>query len=107
MVVATEWQVGTETFEVEGGVEVHRLHSLTNRLGFLSRDPTRNTPPPYPDPGIDVAAPAAHSPGEARCHLRLWLARVLMLGGTHRHVHPDGLVRSRLRQHLREADDGL
>ena len=48
--VATAWQHGVTPREDSDGVEVHRLHGLTFRLPWLSGDPYKNTPPPFPDP---------------------------------------------------------
>lgn len=52
MVVATAWQRNAPAFEYEGPVEVHRLRGLVSRVGMLSADPYRYTPPPFPDPEV-------------------------------------------------------
>jgi glycosyltransferase involved in cell wall biosynthesis len=36
--------------EVRGGIEVHRLRDLTSRAPWLSEDPYKHVPPPFPDP---------------------------------------------------------
>lgn len=48
--VATAWQAGAPVYEREGEVEVHRVRDLTSRVGRLSSDKHRHTPPPWPDP---------------------------------------------------------
>lgn len=50
--VATAWQRNAPAFEYEGPVEVHRLRGLVSRVGMLSADPYRYTPPPFPDPEL-------------------------------------------------------
>ncbi len=48
--VATAWQPGSPVHEVRDGVEVHRLRDLTSRIPFISADPHKHNPPPFPDP---------------------------------------------------------
>lgn len=50
--VATAWQRGLPALEDDAGVAVHRLRGLVSRAGFLSADPVRYTPPPFPDPEL-------------------------------------------------------
>ncbi len=47
--VATAWQVGVAETEDDQGVLVHRLRDLTSRVRWISSDPNRHTPPPFPD----------------------------------------------------------
>jgi glycosyltransferase involved in cell wall biosynthesis/GT2 family glycosyltransferase len=48
--VATTWQPGTPAFERDGAVAVRRLRDLTSRMRWISDDPYRHNPPPFPDP---------------------------------------------------------
>jgi glycosyltransferase involved in cell wall biosynthesis len=48
--VATAWQRGLPEREVRDGIEVHRLRDLTSRVPWVADDPSRNVPPPFPDP---------------------------------------------------------
>jgi glycosyltransferase involved in cell wall biosynthesis/GT2 family glycosyltransferase len=48
--VATSWQPGTPARERDGEVEVQRLRDLTSRMRWISDDPYRHNPPPFPDP---------------------------------------------------------
>jgi glycosyltransferase involved in cell wall biosynthesis len=50
--VATVWQRGAAATEMDGDVRVHRLRSAVSRVERLSADPTRYTPPPFPDPEL-------------------------------------------------------
>lgn len=50
--VVTAWQRGIPAREDDGGVEVHRLPGLVSRATWLSSDPHRYTPPPFPDPEL-------------------------------------------------------
>jgi hypothetical protein len=50
--VVTAWQRNAPAFEYEGHVEVHRLRGIVSRVGMLSADPYRYTPPPFPDPEL-------------------------------------------------------
>ncbi len=52
--VATAWQRGLPARENDGGVPVRRLRGLVSRAGFLSADPVRYTPPPFPDPELSL-----------------------------------------------------
>jgi glycosyltransferase involved in cell wall biosynthesis len=49
-VVATAWQGGVPEHEVRDGIHVHRLRDLTSRLPWVSEDPYKHVPPPFPDP---------------------------------------------------------
>jgi glycosyltransferase involved in cell wall biosynthesis len=48
--VATAWQRGLPARETRDGVEVNRLRDLTARLPWVSADPYKHVPPPFPDP---------------------------------------------------------
>jgi glycosyltransferase involved in cell wall biosynthesis len=48
--VATAWQEGVPTVEDQGEVRVHRLRDLTSRMQWISEDPYKHNPPPFPDP---------------------------------------------------------
>jgi glycosyltransferase involved in cell wall biosynthesis/GT2 family glycosyltransferase len=50
VVVATAWQEGLPAVEEAGGVTVHRIRDLTSRMGWISEDPYKHNPPPFPDP---------------------------------------------------------
>jgi glycosyltransferase involved in cell wall biosynthesis len=52
--VVTSWQRDLPAFEDDEGVQVHRLRGLVSRVGALSADPVRYTPPPFPDPEITL-----------------------------------------------------
>lgn len=48
--VATAWQPGMPEHEVRDGIDVHRLRDLTSRVPWVSEDPKKHVPPPFPDP---------------------------------------------------------
>lgn len=48
--VATSWQPHAPAQEEDGGVRVHRIRDLTTRMRWVSADPQRHHPPPFPDP---------------------------------------------------------
>lgn len=48
--IATAWQEGVPLVEDRGAVRVHRLRDLTSRMGWISEDPYKHNPPPFPDP---------------------------------------------------------
>jgi glycosyltransferase involved in cell wall biosynthesis len=48
--VATTWQPGTPAREEDAGVVVRRHRDLTSRMGWISEDPYKHNPPPFPDP---------------------------------------------------------
>jgi glycosyltransferase involved in cell wall biosynthesis len=48
--VATSWQPEAPTWEDDGDVRVHRIRDLTTRMRWVSEDPQRHHPPPFPDP---------------------------------------------------------
>lgn len=50
VVVATAWQEGLPRVEEAGGVTIHRIRDLTSRAGWISEDPYKHNPPPFPDP---------------------------------------------------------
>jgi len=47
--VATAWQPGLPEREVVDGVDVHRIRDLTARMQWISEDPRKHVPPPFPD----------------------------------------------------------
>ena len=48
--IATAWHADAPAFEDDGEVEVHRIRDLPSRMRWISEDPRRHTPPPFPDP---------------------------------------------------------
>lgn len=52
VVVATVWQRDQPGLEDDDGVQVHRLRGAVSRVEALSADPSRYTPPPFPDPEL-------------------------------------------------------
>jgi glycosyltransferase involved in cell wall biosynthesis len=48
--VATAWQEGLAAVEDQGEVRVHRLRDLSSRMRWISEDPYKHNPPPFPDP---------------------------------------------------------
>lgn len=48
--IATAWQEGVPTVENQGPVRVHRLRDLSSRMRWISEDPYKHNPPPFPDP---------------------------------------------------------
>jgi glycosyltransferase involved in cell wall biosynthesis len=48
--VATAWQEGVPAVEDQGPVRVHRLRDLSSRMRWISEDPYKHNPPPFPDP---------------------------------------------------------
>ncbi|HEX8075826.1 MAG TPA: glycosyltransferase family 4 protein [Thermoleophilaceae bacterium] len=48
--VATAWQRRLPATEERDGIPVHRLRDLTSRVPFVSDDPYKHVPPPFPDP---------------------------------------------------------
>ncbi|HYY74134.1 MAG TPA: glycosyltransferase, partial [Solirubrobacterales bacterium] len=48
--VATAWHPDAPPFEDDGRVQVHRIRDLPSRMRWISEDPRRHTPPPFPDP---------------------------------------------------------
>ena len=48
--VAAAWQPGLAAREMRDGIAVHRLRDLTSRIPWISADPYRHVPPPFPDP---------------------------------------------------------
>ena len=48
--IATAWHADAPAYEVAGGVEIHRIRDLPSRMRWISEDPRRHTPPPFPDP---------------------------------------------------------
>ena len=53
--VVTSWQTGTETFEYDRAVRVHRVRSVLQRAQFLHADPARTQMPSFPDPEATLA----------------------------------------------------
>jgi glycosyltransferase involved in cell wall biosynthesis len=48
--VATAWQPGAASTEVDEGIAIHRIRDLTSHARRLSDDPNRHHAPPFPDP---------------------------------------------------------
>ena len=48
--IATAWHPDAPAFEDDGVVQVHRVRDLPSRMRWISEDPRRHTPPPFPDP---------------------------------------------------------
>jgi glycosyltransferase involved in cell wall biosynthesis/GT2 family glycosyltransferase len=48
--VATTWQPGAPAREEDEGVVVRRHRDLSSRMRWISDDPYRHSPPPFPDP---------------------------------------------------------
>jgi glycosyltransferase involved in cell wall biosynthesis/GT2 family glycosyltransferase len=48
--IATAWHADAPAFEDDGLVEIHRIRDLPSRMRWISEDPKRHTPPPFPDP---------------------------------------------------------
>jgi glycosyltransferase involved in cell wall biosynthesis len=48
--VAAAWQPGLPARETRDGIPIHRLRDLTSRIPWISADPYRHVPPPFPDP---------------------------------------------------------
>ena len=48
--IATSWQPGLDSEEEVDGITVHRLRDFSSRLRFVSEDPYKHNPPPFPDP---------------------------------------------------------
>jgi glycosyltransferase involved in cell wall biosynthesis/GT2 family glycosyltransferase len=48
--IATAWQEGLPAVEERGDVRIHRLRDSTSRVRWVSEDPYKHNPPPFPDP---------------------------------------------------------
>lgn len=48
--IATAWQEGAPSIEDQGEVRIHRLRDLSSRMRWISEDPYKHNPPPFPDP---------------------------------------------------------
>ncbi len=48
--IATAWHADAPAFEDDGRVQIHRIRDLPSRMRWISEDPRRHTPPPFPDP---------------------------------------------------------
>lgn len=48
--IATSWQPGAPATDEHDGVRVHRLRDLSSRMRWISEDPYKHNPPPFPDP---------------------------------------------------------
>src|SRR5438874_2677135 len=53
--VATLWQEGLPTFELDRGVRVHRIRGSMQRASWLFADSGRTHAPPFPDPELLLA----------------------------------------------------
>ncbi|HEY8764463.1 MAG TPA: glycosyltransferase family 4 protein [Solirubrobacteraceae bacterium] len=52
--IATSWQPGLAPVETLAGVRVHRLRDVSSRMRWVSEDPYKHNPPPFPDPELSV-----------------------------------------------------
>jgi len=50
VMIATAWHPEAPAFEEDGGIQIHRVRDLPSRMRWISEDPWRHTPPPFPDP---------------------------------------------------------
>jgi glycosyltransferase involved in cell wall biosynthesis len=48
--VAAPWHPGVPARQTRDGIEVHRVRDLTSRVPWISSNPYRHVPPPWPDP---------------------------------------------------------
>jgi glycosyltransferase involved in cell wall biosynthesis len=48
--IATSWQLGAPAVEELDGVRVYRVRDLSSRMRWVSEDPYKHNPPPFPDP---------------------------------------------------------
>ena len=48
--IATAWQEGVPSLEAQGDVQIYRLRDLSSRMRWISEDPYKHNPPPFPDP---------------------------------------------------------
>ena len=48
--IATAWQPGVAAVESQGEVRIHRIRDLSSRMRWISEDPYKHNPPPFPDP---------------------------------------------------------
>ena len=48
--IVTAWQPGLPSVEDVDGLRVHRIRDLSSRMRWISEDPYKHNPPPYPDP---------------------------------------------------------
>jgi len=48
--IATAWHADAPALEDDGQVQIHRIRDLPSRARWISEDPRRHTPPPFPDP---------------------------------------------------------
>ena len=53
--VVTLWYQGQKEFELDQGVRVYRVRSLTTRIPWLFSDPARRRAPTFPDPEVMLA----------------------------------------------------
>lgn len=52
VLVVTSWQRGASERDIVNGIRIVRLRGLVSRVGALSADPHRYTPPPFADPEL-------------------------------------------------------
>lgn len=48
--IVTSWQPGLPAVQDCDGVTVHRVRDLSSRMRWVSEDPYKHNPPPFPDP---------------------------------------------------------
>jgi glycosyltransferase involved in cell wall biosynthesis len=48
--IATSWQPGAPATEEHEGIRVYRVRDLSSRMRWVSEDPYKHNPPPFPDP---------------------------------------------------------
>lgn len=48
--IATSWQPASAAEEEIDGIRVHRVRDLSSRMRWVSEDPYKHNPPPFPDP---------------------------------------------------------
>jgi glycosyltransferase involved in cell wall biosynthesis len=53
--VVTLWNQGQAEFELDQGIRVYRVRSLTTRIPWLFSDPARRRAPTFPDPEVMLA----------------------------------------------------
>jgi glycosyltransferase involved in cell wall biosynthesis len=48
--IATSWQPGALAVDEHEGIRVYRVRDLSSRMRWVSEDPYKHNPPPFPDP---------------------------------------------------------
>ena len=104
--IATAWHADAPAFEDDGQVQVHRIRDLPSRMRWISEDPNRHTPPPFPDPEAVWRLRRLIKRLPTRPDPRLRLACPLRGGGLDRQADPAGDLGARVRERLRDAHHG-